>query len=118
MRKQVHIQAFRSCADVKLKLTTPLVALIGRNGAGKTNVLKGIEWLARTATSLKPLPGEETFFLHVGQPIEVAVDVALSSQLYHYRLSREINVHPGGPEVASRVAFNFQEELAGGPIVG
>src|SRR5260221_8912912 len=115
MLKQVHIRAFRSCVDVKLKLTAPLVALIGRNGAGKTNVLKGIEWLARTATSLEPL-SEERPLLHGPQPLAVAVDVELSGRPYRYSLTRTVTIVPAVRESPMKMERGFLEELTELPI--
>ncbi len=45
----VHIKNFRSCEDVKLEGLEHMVGLVGRNGAGKTTILRAIEWMARTA---------------------------------------------------------------------
>ncbi len=49
MLRRVEIDGYRSCQSVVLDDLTPLTALIGRNGAGKTNVLKAIETAAQTA---------------------------------------------------------------------
>lgn len=49
MLRRVEIDGYRSCQSVVLDDLTPLTALIGRNGAGKTNVLQAIETAAQTA---------------------------------------------------------------------
>ena len=48
MLKKVHISNFLSCQDTEIELDQ-VTALIGRNAAGKTNVLKAIEWCAQFA---------------------------------------------------------------------
>ena len=52
--KKVTLKNFRTCHDVELNDLEHLTVLMGRNGVGKTNILQGIEWLARTASSSKP----------------------------------------------------------------
>lgn len=51
MLTSVHIKNFRSCKDVKLEGMGPMLGLVGRNGAGKTTILRAIEWAAATALS-------------------------------------------------------------------
>jgi hypothetical protein len=51
MLKRVHIKGFRSCQDVLIDNIGSMTALIGRNGSGKTNILRAIEGLARMATA-------------------------------------------------------------------
>jgi predicted ATPase len=51
MLKRVHIKGFRSCQDVLIDDIGSMTALVGRNGSGKTNILRAIDWLARTATA-------------------------------------------------------------------
>lgn len=48
MLKKVRITNFLSCQDTEIELDT-ITALIGRNAAGKTNILKAIEWCAQFA---------------------------------------------------------------------
>ncbi len=86
MLKRVHIGSFRSCVNVNLDVSSPLMALAGRNGAGKTNVLKAVDWLARTATTLEP-PTEPVRWTDQGT-IEVSVDVLLAGKDYRYWLAR------------------------------
>jgi predicted ATPase len=58
MLLSVNIANFRSCRDVDLGDTNQMLALVGRNGVGKTNILKAIEWVSRVgslASQLDPL---------------------------------------------------------------
>ena len=50
MLKRVHIQGYKSLADVEVKLE-PLTVLFGPNGAGKSNFLDALELLSRIGTS-------------------------------------------------------------------
>ncbi|NOS88859.1 MAG: AAA family ATPase [Methylococcaceae bacterium] len=50
MLKRIHIRNFLSCEDTDIELDG-VTALIGRNAAGKTNVLKAIEWWAQFGVS-------------------------------------------------------------------
>ena len=51
MLKHVHIQNVRSCRDVHLDNLGAMTVLVGRNGAGKTNILRAIQFAARNAVS-------------------------------------------------------------------
>ncbi|OYV82766.1 MAG: hypothetical protein B7Z73_16820, partial [Planctomycetia bacterium 21-64-5] len=50
MINSFRIKNFRSCLDVSLDGIGPILALAGQNGVGKTNILEGIDWLAKVAT--------------------------------------------------------------------
>ena len=49
--KKVTLKNFRTCHDVELNDLGHLTVLMGRNGVGKTTILQGIEWMARTAST-------------------------------------------------------------------
>lgn len=53
MLSSVRIRNFRTCKDVRIAGLdkTPVVALIGKNATGKSNILQAIEWVARTASA-------------------------------------------------------------------
>ena len=51
MLKRVEIEGFRSCEKLILEDLGPLTVLVGRNAVGKSNILRAISWLARSATS-------------------------------------------------------------------
>src|SRR5574343_435771 len=44
-----HLVQFKNFADVEINLLQPVTLLIGRNGAGKSNVIEGVELLANLA---------------------------------------------------------------------
>ncbi|MBX3317194.1 MAG: ATP-binding protein [Phycisphaeraceae bacterium] len=46
---------YRSCTNVVLDLVPNVVAIIGKNGAGKSNLLKGIDHAATIASSQNPI---------------------------------------------------------------
>lgn len=54
MLKKFHIANFLSCKDTEIELDQ-VTALIGRNAAGKTNILKAIQWCAQFAVGNMPL---------------------------------------------------------------
>ena len=51
MIKKVQIKNFRSCKDISLSSLTGLTVMLGRNGAGKTNILRAIDWAAHAAVA-------------------------------------------------------------------
>jgi len=52
MLKKIHITYFLSCQDTAIELND-ITAFIGRNAAGKTNILKAIHWCAQFAVGNK-----------------------------------------------------------------
>lgn len=56
MFTSIHIKSFRSCRDVRLEDLQSILVLIGRNGAGKTNVMKAIAWACDFASN----PGSDS----------------------------------------------------------
>lgn len=66
---EVEISNFRSCENLKIKLAN-FTPLIGYNNAGKSNIIKALEW-AIDATSL----GENDFF-DKSKPVEVLCNVS------------------------------------------
>lgn len=77
-----HIQKFRTCRDVTVTGATHSTLLIGRNGAGKTNILGALEWVATEAvqanmTSIAP-------FL---EGSSVSLTLKLGERTFRYSLS-------------------------------
>jgi len=104
MLKRIQIKNFRSCKDVVLDNLGNVTALVGRNGSGKTNLLRAIEWLARTAVSTELSP--MFAFGHLAQGTAMIADIELNGILYRYALE--------GSSVKSKWkgAESFRETLA------
>lgn len=75
MLHRVEISNFRSCKNLTLDKINGLLALVGRNGAGKTNILRAIEWAASTATSTQPVEmgGAVDYFAFLSQKLPKVV---------------------------------------------
>lgn len=85
MFTSISIKNFRSCSDVHIEDIPSMMVLMGRNGAGKTNVLKAIEWACATASaaafSLRNAPG-------IPRQISLSFDIDDTKYIYeveHYR---------------------------------
>ena len=59
--KKIILRNFRTCHEVELSDLEHLTVLVGRNGVGKTNILQGVEWLARTASADRAIEAESLF---------------------------------------------------------
>ena len=90
MLKKVKIKNFLSCEDVELELDA-VTALIGRNAAGKTNILKVIEGGAQFAVGAESLPfgSQKSSIKKVSS--ECILEFLIESGLYKY----EINIYSG-----------------------
>lgn len=55
--RSLWLQDFRSYASVEVKLSESFTAVVGHNGAGKTNLLEGLAWLA-SLSSFRRAPVE------------------------------------------------------------
>ena len=90
MLTSVHIKNFRSCKDVTVEGLEHVAGLVGRNGAGKTTILRAIEWAAHTAlltggfsTAFSEADVVEDF----AHP-QVTVELASDEFEYRYRIGR------------------------------
>ncbi len=55
MLKHIHIKNFRSCHSTSISLNRSVCAIVGKNGVGKTNVLRCIDWVASSSISTDPV---------------------------------------------------------------
>jgi predicted ATPase len=85
MLKRVAIEGFRSCHDVVLDDLGPLTVLVGRNAVGKSNILRAISWLAKTATSSTP-PAD----LLAAGGRAVGVQIILGDDTYDYSFHKNV----------------------------
>ena len=83
MLKKVHISNFLSCQDTEIELDN-VTALIGRNAAGKTNILKAIEWCAQFAV------GNASLYEHLSQfnaiKTECSIEFLIDNQIFKYEI--------------------------------
>jgi recombinational DNA repair ATPase RecF len=47
MLNSILIRDFRTCKEVHIANIPKMLALVGKNGVGKSNVLQAIEWIAK-----------------------------------------------------------------------
>jgi ABC-type transport system involved in cytochrome c biogenesis ATPase subunit len=97
MLRRFHIRYFRSCKDVLLDRMGSLTALVGRNGSGKTIILRAIEWLARTASSAKSFMDSDEGLIDI--PESMTADVEQNGVLYRYTFATRLE--PPAPRDAS-----------------
>lgn len=87
MLESLHISNFRSCEDVHLRLGEPVVVLVGKNGAGKTNILHAIQLAAElcigepdSAFGLSPRD--------IRKPTRFDAEFSLGESLYRFEVAR------------------------------
>lgn len=100
MLKRFSVKNFASCADVTVDLNRPVTALIGKNGVGKTNLLRAIEFFARTITSRQSVSLSRLFTV---RPVdqEFVAEFEISGYAYIYRLLIRIQALFGRSELPS-----------------
>jgi len=103
MFTRIHIKGFRTCRDVQLDDLGQITALIGKNGSGKTNILKAIEWAAAAVGAEKrdPTPGAS-----------VTVEALVRQQEYRYTFALERKERSNQPRGAAASGVELQESLA------
>lgn len=91
MFSSIHIRDFRSCHDVRLTDLNEILVLIGRNGAGKTNILKAIQWVSLFVddASEKPTPGNRRLSSQEG---DVSLTFGVDGSSYTYELKKATHV--------------------------
>jgi len=104
--KKVTLKNFRTCHEVELNDLEHLTVLMGRNGVGKTNILQGIEWLARAASTPKvslyddPSGLDKNFF---GQ-------IVFSLSGINYRYTLLVLIQPTVTELGLQESLERQDE--------
>ncbi len=85
MLTSVEIRGYKSCTSTDLQVGQPLVALVGKNGVGKTNLMQGISWA--TTVAIASGQGESGFLLPF-QPLTAAtLRFRLAASTYSYELA-------------------------------
>src|SRR5438270_886020 len=88
MLKSLRVEGFRCCRSTTLQFESPLAALIGKNGAGKTTILRAIDGLAFAASSVGQSRSAAMDFHHLEATVE------LEGLLYHYSARNPTPVDP------------------------
>jgi ABC-type branched-subunit amino acid transport system ATPase component len=89
MFTSIHIKSFRSCHNVVLTDLQSILVLIGRNGAGKTNVMKAISWACQYAGGATDRPTSMRWFR--GQGGDVTLNFKLDGMEFRYSLKVDID---------------------------
>lgn len=87
MLRNIHIKEFRSCSELLIDNIDELTILVGKNGVGKSNILKALSWCADIATS-----NNQKNYGH--QPFNIKIEVELAGDLFVYTVDgriKEIN---------------------------
>lgn len=85
MLRKIHIQDFRLCKDVLIDGLSDVTALVGRNGAGKTNILQAIDQTARAATSNNSAIIQKLYTL--ATVFSATLEFDIGDSVYRYTLS-------------------------------
>src|SRR5438552_3463753 len=88
MLTRLRIQNFRLCKDVDIDQLGPVVALVGRNGAGKSNILQAISAISRMATSSDAIGFPDTTLgLNRNRPFSETLEFSIDGASYRYEIS-------------------------------
>lgn len=91
MLESIEIKNFRSCMSAQVRLGEPVVALLGKNGVGKTNVLHAIQLVADLCVG----EAESIFNLHPrdhSKPTELSLSFSIGDARYSYRVRRATEI--------------------------
>lgn len=93
MLKSVEIKKFRSCRSTKIEFGTSVCALTGRNGVGKSNILKAIDWVSRSVITPETLRiGLNDYTARVPEDIEFGMKIKIDEHNYIYRILVRLNL--------------------------
>lgn len=91
MLNSVRIYSYRSCRDTIIDNIEGILVLIGRNGAGKTNILKAIEWAGNTCNG--PI-GSPTDWMQMHDLPDVELEFSLMEGNRSFLYRAKINADP------------------------
>jgi len=98
------ITKYRSCEGTELDLASSLIALVGRNGAGKTNILRAI---SRAAENARAPEGQPTLF-QLLERSNIALTFSVADAVFCYTVQRGFEGAPGA-EVVSHFTETLQK---------
>lgn len=90
MIKKIQISNFRSCKKVELAKLGDLVALIGRNGTGKTNILRAVDWLAQMAilNDINRYIQDDLLLSFKQGSLAIQIEVEIEGNIYFHSFER------------------------------
>src|SRR3954452_13944201 len=101
MLKHIDIKNFRSCYSTSIAFGEGVCALVGKNGVGKTNVLKCIDWIASSSIATDPVNitpagniGDET------DEVSTRLVIELTERQFEYSLTMPL-LHAKGQNRAA-----------------
>lgn len=117
MLKRAEIKNVLSCEGVILEDVPHITALVGRNSAGKSNIMRAIEWAARTAVSTKPVELTGPMIEHGRPNAIVTLDFVSGDTTYRYQINLQqptfANSNDGHLQIVNPV-IEESLEFAGG----
>src|SRR5262249_23733955 len=105
--KRIAIRGFRSCRSTNLLPNRSISALIGRNGSGKSNLLKAIFLLARVArSSYRQYYDEKS-----ATQCKLEAEFQVRGSVIGYRASLKLSSETGGREqiLSAEEQWNFRQ---------
>jgi AAA15 family ATPase/GTPase len=105
--RKVHISNFLSCQDTDIELDT-ITALIGRNAAGKTNILKVIECCAQFAV------GRVSVYEHFSFELDPDFEIEFLIEDDYFKYAVKIGVDYIGPDPFTSIIENLSCFINGG----
>lgn len=112
MLRRVEIASFRSCENLVLTDLEGVLALVGRNGAGKTNILRAIEWASKTAVSTQPSSADMIQLISRAPLPAVTLYFETSNELFEYSVAQVPMAQEGG---RAQFSVGLVEQLKKGP---
>jgi AAA domain, putative AbiEii toxin, Type IV TA system/AAA ATPase domain len=112
MFKNIHIENFRSCASVDIQNIDKIIALLGKNGAGKTNVLQGISWGAHSAIETEPTRLIE--FSGTNFPRKAIFEILIEIYGYKYEIDISLTMKTSieQEKTVNRLEIQFIENIS------
>lgn len=80
MIKSIFIEHFRSCDNLNIKNIKNVLVVVGKNGAGKTNIFRAIEWVA---SCVRKLSFQNLYY---DPPVKVKISVEINGIELNYSI--------------------------------
>jgi predicted ATPase len=83
--EQFEIERFRSCHDLTISGLSDVTVFIGRNGAGKSNIISALLWVASQSRESEGAPAS---LLQTAR-VSISVTLKIRDQTFRYRVSNQ-----------------------------